>query len=108
MKKIRAVAALMLLASTPAYAGLDPFLGEIQTFAFNFCPSGFRPLNGQLLPIADNTLLFSLLGTSYGGNGSTTFALPTGLPIFTANGAPLLQCIYVDEDTGIFPAPNPT
>jgi microcystin-dependent protein len=54
----------------------EQFLGEIRVFGFNFPPTGWAQCNGQLLPIAQNTSLFSLLGTTYGGNGSTTFALP--------------------------------
>ncbi|MGB0561977.1 MAG: phage tail protein [Spirulinaceae cyanobacterium] len=54
----------------------EPFLGQIQPFAFNFAPRGWAMCNGQLLPIAQNTALFSLIGTIYGGDGRTTFALP--------------------------------
>lgn len=54
----------------------DQFLGEIRMFAGNFAPKGWAFCNGQLLPIAQNTALFSLLGTTYGGNGTTNFALP--------------------------------
>lgn len=54
----------------------DPFIAEIRIFPFNFAPSGWAKCNGQLLPISQNTALFSLLGTTYGGNGQTTFALP--------------------------------
>ena len=54
----------------------EPFVGEIRTFGFNFAPSGWAMCNGQLMPISQNTALFSLLGTQYGGNGTTTFALP--------------------------------
>lgn len=54
----------------------EPFVGEIQLFGFNFNPRGWAFCNGALLPIAQNTALFSLLGTQYGGNGVTTFALP--------------------------------
>jgi microcystin-dependent protein len=54
----------------------DPFLGEIRVFGFNFPPTGWAQCNGQLLPITQNTALFTLLGTTYGGNGSTTFGLP--------------------------------
>jgi microcystin-dependent protein len=53
-----------------------PFIGQIQPFAFNFAPKGWAFCNGQLLPITQNVALFSLLGTYYGGNGQTTFALP--------------------------------
>jgi microcystin-dependent protein len=53
-----------------------PFLGELRLMSFNFAPSGWAECNGQLLPINQNQPLFSLLGTMYGGNGQTTFALP--------------------------------
>lgn len=58
----------------------DPFIGEIRMFAFGFAPQGWALCNGQLLPIAQNQALFSLLGTTYGGNGTTTFACPTCVP----------------------------
>jgi microcystin-dependent protein len=54
----------------------SPFLGEIRMFGFNFPPRGWAYCNGQLLPISQNTALFSLLGTMYGGNGVTNFSLP--------------------------------
>ena len=55
---------------------MDPFLGEIRIFAGNFAPRNWAFCNGQVLSIAQNTALFSLLGTTYGGNGQTTFGLP--------------------------------
>lgn len=54
----------------------DQFLAEIRIVPFNFAPTGWATCDGQLLPIAQNTALFSLLGTTYGGNGQSTFALP--------------------------------
>src|SRR6266540_4079822 len=54
----------------------EPFLGEIKIISWNFAPKGWAFCNGQLLPINQNQALFSLLGTTYGGNGQTTFALP--------------------------------
>ena len=54
----------------------DPFVAEIRIFPFNFAPRGWAFCNGQILPISQNTALFSLLGTTYGGNGQSTFALP--------------------------------
>src|SRR6266568_1379319 len=54
----------------------EPFLSEIRIFSFNFAPKGWAMCNGQLLPINQNQPLFALLGTTYGGNGQTTFALP--------------------------------
>ena len=81
----------------------EPFIGQLMTVPFNFCPQGWAAPDGQLLPISQNTALFSLLGTTYGGDGRTTFALPTVKPIFTATGAPLLQCISL---FGVFPPRN--
>ena len=54
----------------------DPFVAEIRMFAGNFAPKGWATCDGQLLPISQNTALFSLLGTFYGGDGKSTFALP--------------------------------
>jgi microcystin-dependent protein len=54
----------------------EPFIGQIQTFGFNFNPRGWAFCNGATLPIQQNTALFALLGTTYGGNGQTTFQLP--------------------------------
>jgi microcystin-dependent protein len=62
----------------------DQFLGEIRIFGFNFAPNGWALCQGQVMPINQNTALFSLLGTMYGGNGTTTFALPN-----LQNSAPL-------------------
>jgi microcystin-dependent protein len=55
---------------------MNPFIGQILMVGFNFAPVGWALCNGQLLPIAQNTALFSLLGTYYGGDGRTNFALP--------------------------------
>ncbi|HEX7437272.1 MAG TPA: tail fiber protein [Caldimonas sp.] len=73
-----AVAALSLGAmhGTASAQASDPFIGQIMCAGFNFAPRGWAELNGQLLPIASNTAMFALLGTQYGGNGVTTFALP--------------------------------
>jgi microcystin-dependent protein len=54
----------------------DPFVAEIRIFPFNFAPKGWAWCNGQILPISQNTALFSLLGTTFGGDGKSTFALP--------------------------------
>lgn len=66
-----------------------PFMGEIKIVSFNFAPKGWAQCNGQSLPINQNQALFSLLGTSFGGNGQTTFALPDfrgRIPIHIGNG----------------------
>jgi microcystin-dependent protein len=67
----------------------DPFIAEIKIFAGNFAPRGFAFCNGQLLPIAQNTALFALVGTIYGGDGRTTLGLPdlqSRLPMHPGNG----------------------
>jgi len=67
----------------------EPFLSEIKVVSFNFAPKGWALCNGQLLPINQNQALFALLGTTYGGNGQTNFALPNlrgRVPIHMGNG----------------------
>ena len=54
---------------------MNPFIGQVQLFAFNFAPQGWSTCEGQLLPINENTALFALLGTTFGGDGQQTFAL---------------------------------
>jgi len=71
-----------------------PFIGEVKMISFNFPPKGWAFCNGQLLSIAQNQALFSILGTTYGGNGQTTFALPNlqgSVPIHFGNGYNLGQ-----------------
>lgn len=80
----------------------EPFLGEIRMFAGNFAPRGWALCNGQLLSIAQNTALFSILGTTYGGNGQTTFGLPDlrgRLPVSQGQG-PGLSMYSLGEITG--------
>lgn len=62
-------------------------MGEVMTFAGNFIPKGFREANGQLLAIIQLTALFSILGTTYGGDGRTTFALPNLINRSVVNGS---------------------
>ena len=67
----------------------EPFIGEIRGFGFNFAPRGWAHCNGQLLPIAQNNALFAVIGTTYGGDGHTTFALPNlqgQIPMHWGNG----------------------
>src|SRR5882724_6134310 len=80
----------------------DPFVAEIRMFAFNFAPKGWAFCNGQLLPISQNTALFSLLGTFYGGDGKSTFALPDlqgAAPIEQGQG-PGLSERFLGEQSG--------
>lgn len=67
----------------------DQFVAEIRMFGFQFAPTGWAQCNGQIMPIQQNTALFSLLGTAYGGNGQSTFALPNlqeSVPLGTGQG----------------------
>lgn len=67
----------------------EPFLSEVRIFSFNFPPKGWAFCNGQTLPIQQNSALFSLLGTTYGGNGVTNFQLPNlqgRVPVYVGNG----------------------
>jgi microcystin-dependent protein len=113
----------------------NPYLGEIRMFGFNFAPHGFAFCNGQLLSISENTALFALLGTFYGGNGTSTFALPnfqSRIPIHQGQGSGLSQyvigqfggvenvtlsvtqtashthLVYADGDVGSNNTPNPS
>jgi len=79
----------------------DQFLAEIRIFPFNFAPFGWAQCNGQLLSISQNTALFSLLGTNFGGNGTSTFGLPNlqgSIPVDQGQGPGLSQ--YVVGETG--------
>jgi microcystin-dependent protein len=79
-----------------------PFVAEIRIFGFNFAPTGWAFCSGQILPIAQNTALFSLLGTMYGGNGQSTFALPDlrdATPMFWGQG-PGLSLRDIGESGG--------
>jgi microcystin-dependent protein len=73
---LRAWAAVLAAALAPAAHADNPFVAEVKFFAFNFCPFGWAAASGAQLPISQNTALFSLLGTYYGGNGQTNYALP--------------------------------
>src|SRR5450631_2987711 len=80
----------------------EPFLGEIRMFGFNFNPQGWAQCNGQLMAISQNTALFSLLGTNFGGNGQTTFGLPDlrgRVPVHAGQG-PGLSPYNIGEQTG--------
>ncbi|NVN91055.1 MAG: phage tail protein [Desulfuromonadales bacterium] len=78
-KRLSVRTTLILLASLllcqPVWAD-DPFIGEVRWVAFDFAPRGWAKCDGSLIPISSNAALFSLLGTTYGGNGTSTFALP--------------------------------
>lgn len=73
---LTAMAVSGLVWAAPAQAGPYGYIGEVSQFGFNFCPREWMPAEGQLLPIQSNQALYSILGTTYGGDGRTTFALP--------------------------------
>jgi len=82
---------------------MEPFLGEIIMFGGNFAPRGWALCDGQLLPIAQNTALFSILGTTYGGDGRTTFGLPElrgRAPIHAGHG-PGLSDVRLGQKGGL-------
>ena len=94
MRKILFAAAFALasLGSAPALAQSaqsGPFIGQLILVSFNFCPQGWHAADGALLSIPQNTALFSLIGTTFGGNGTTNFALPNVPPPVKG----LLYCI---------------
>lgn len=76
MKKCYQVLILFVMACSFVQAQEPPYIGEVRIFAGNFAPRGWAFCDGQILSIAQNTALFSILGTTYGGDGRTTFALP--------------------------------
>jgi microcystin-dependent protein len=81
----------------------EPFVGQIVLVAFNFAPKGYAFCQGQIMSIAQNTALFSLLGTTYGGNGQTTFALPDlrGRAALAAGQAPGLSSYDLGQEDGV-------
>jgi microcystin-dependent protein len=80
----------------------QPYVGEIRMFAGNFAPAGWMFCEGQLLPISENETLFQLIGTTYGGDGESTFALPDlrgRIPIHQGNGFSLAETGGIEEIT---------
>jgi len=98
---LSATVATASFTATPSYAN-EPFLGQLMTFAGNFCPRGWEKTEGQLLQIAQNSALFSLLGTLYGGDGRITFALPDlrGRTVITPGQGPGLSSFSIGQRVG--------
>jgi microcystin-dependent protein len=101
MKRTILAFAVLASLSGSASAQVQPFWGQVMIFAGNYCPIGWSTMQGQLVSIAQNAGLFAVMGTTYGGDGRTTFALPTALPITTQSGVTLMQCIAL---VGSFPS----
>jgi microcystin-dependent protein len=91
------------MVAAPATAQASPFLGQLTDMGFNFCPRGWAAAAGQILPINSNQALFSLLGTMYGGDGRTSFALPDlrGRRPVGAGSGPGLGTIQMGQRSGI-------
>lgn len=87
--------------SAHAQAANSSYVGEIIAVPYGWCPYNWLPAEGQHVPIAQNQALYQLLGTTYGGDGQTTFGLPNPAPIHTKNGKPLVYCIAT---RGVFPS----
>jgi hypothetical protein len=102
-----AAAAVLALAAVPAQAAQQYYVSQIQTFAVGFCPNGWHATDGALMPIAQNVLLFSVIGTTYGGNGETTFALPNIKMTTTAPPAPVALTTCIALTNGSFSGPGP-
>ena len=80
----------------------QPYIGEIRMFGGNFAPVGWMFCEGQLLPISENDALFNLIGTTYGGDGQTTFALPDlrgRLPVHQGSGSVMVEAVGVEQVT---------
>jgi microcystin-dependent protein len=97
-----ALAAALGVASQASAQANTPFLGQVMEAAFTFCPKNWVEANGQLIPIAQNTALFALLGTTYGGNGQTNFAIPDlrGRASVHAGKGPGLEVVDMGEQWG--------
>lgn len=96
--------AAVVLSVTGASADSEPHVGEIMVFGYGFCPFGWAPASGTVMQISQNTALFSLLGTNFGGNGMQTFGLPKqtviSAPTTSSAATPMAVCIAT---TGVFP-----
>jgi microcystin-dependent protein len=82
---------------------VDPYIGEVRIFAGNYPPAGWADCDGSLLPIADNDALFNLVGTTYGGDGQTTFGLPDlqgRVPVHQGQGPGITQNYVMGEQGG--------
>lgn len=123
-----ACAAVLAAAATPAAAQVDQYVGSLFQFGMNWCPDGWLPANGQLLAISQYSPLYALYGTTYGGDGQVTFALPdlrermpvsynNNLPIGASTGSPSATVLnselpmhshgFNGDDTGpVGPSPN--
>ena len=108
MRRLLLIAAAAMMVSTvEASARAEPYIGEVATFPYTFCPIGWLRADGSLLQISQYETLFVLLGTTYGGDGQTTFGLPkiasASAPSGTASATGYAVCVAVE---GTFPTQN--
>ena len=101
-KKLLLILLLGFFGIPKIFAQQQPFVGQIMAVPYNFAPTGWADCNGQLISIASNTALFSLLGTQYGGNGTTNFALPDlrGRVMVGEGSGPGLSPVDIGESGG--------
>lgn len=85
---------------------MEPLLGQIQLYAFGFAPSNWLSCDGQILNISTNQALYTLLGTNFGGNGTTTFGLPNLNNAPNNDARPVPQMKYYIATMGIYPSRN--
>ena len=97
--------AMLTLSPGAGWASTQPFLGEIEWFPYPFCPVGWLPTDGRLLEISQNTALFSLIGTNFGGNATTNFALPMLKQLESEAGGLVTPCIATNPGF-VFPLIN--
>ena len=104
MKKLllSAIVGFSMISQSAKAQATEPFIGQIAFVPYNFAPKNWAECDGQLLPISQNTALFSLLGTTYGGNGQTNFALPDmrGRRVVDDGQGPGLQNYLVGDNGG--------
>jgi hypothetical protein len=103
IRHILLAGAVLACMSGAAKAQANPYVGEIRTFAVTFCPTGWLPTKGQLVSTTTYSVLFDLIGTRYGGNGTSWFALPRTRPVTAVNAIALTQCIAYE---GVLPLQN--
>lgn len=108
LKSLAAAASVagLLATATPAAAQVEQYVGSLFQFGMNWCPNGWLPANGQVLPISQYDVLFSLFGTTYGGDGQVTFALPDlreRMPVSYNNNLPIGAMTGSSSETVILP-----
>ena len=101
MKKLLPIVVAAACIHGTAKAETEPYIGEITNYASGFCPPGWLPADGRLLPTKDYGALYSLFGTAYGGDGVTSFGLPKLVPYKARKSATNIVCVAV---FGVYPS----